>query len=54
MASQLGASSAAAFLQDEYDIADTLSWAKGKHQFTFGGGYAYGRDHMQYFPIPGL
>ena len=32
-----------AFLEDEYNIADILSWTKGKHQFTFGGGFSYGQ-----------
>ena len=44
-----GTSSALAFFEEEYNIADALSWAKGKHQLTFGGGFAYGRDHMQKF-----
>ena len=26
-----------------------MSWTKGKHQFTFGGAYAYGRDDMSKF-----
>ncbi len=49
----VGTSSATGFLEEEYQIADTLSWAKGKHQFTFGGAFDYGKDHMQYFYYPG-
>ncbi len=49
----VGTSSATGFLEAEYQIADTLSWAKGKHQFTFGGAFEYGKDHMQYFYYPG-
>ncbi len=37
------------FLQEEYQIADTLSWVKGKHQLTFGGGFTSGRDNMSKF-----
>ena len=46
---ETGTSSALAFFEEEYNIADALSWVKGKHQVTFGGGFAYGRDHMQKF-----
>jgi hypothetical protein len=46
---QTGTTSALTFLQEEYQIADTLSWVKGKHQFTFGGGFTYGRDNMSKF-----
>ncbi|MFY9853993.1 MAG: TonB-dependent receptor, partial [Terracidiphilus sp.] len=46
---QAGTTSALAFLQEEYAITDTLSWVKGKHQFTFGGGFTYGRDNMEKF-----
>lgn len=49
----VGTSSACGFLEAEYQIADTLSWARGKHQFTFGGAFNYGKDHMQYFYYPG-
>jgi len=44
-----GTSSALAFLQEEYNITDTLSWVKGKHRFIFGGGFAFGRDNMEKF-----
>jgi hypothetical protein len=44
-----GTTSGLAFLEEEYQFADTLSWVKGKHQFTFGGGYSYGRDNMEKF-----
>jgi len=44
-----GTSSALAFFEEEYNISDALSWSKGKHQLTFGGAFAYGRDHMQKF-----
>jgi hypothetical protein len=50
----VGTSSATGFLEAEYQIADTLSWVKGKHQFAFGGAFDYGKDHMQYFLLPGL
>ena len=46
---QTGTTSATAFGENEYNIADTLSWVKGKHQFTFGGAFAYGRDDMSKF-----
>lgn len=46
---QTGTTSALAFAQDEYQITDALSWIKGKHQFTFGGGFTYGRDDMSKF-----
>jgi hypothetical protein len=46
---QTGTTSALTFLQEEYQIADTLSWVKGKHQFTFGGGFTFGRDNMSKF-----
>ncbi len=46
---QTGTTSATYFLEEEYQIADTLSWVKGKHQFTFGGGFTYGRDNMGKF-----
>ena len=46
---QTGTTSALAFLQEEYALTDTLSWVKGKHQLTFGGGFTYGRDNMQKF-----
>ena len=46
---ETGTSSALAFLQEEYNVTDALSWSKGRHQLTFGGGYGYGRDHMQNF-----
>jgi hypothetical protein len=46
---ETGTSSALAFFEEEYNIADALSWVKGKHGLTFGGGFAYGRDHMQKF-----
>jgi len=46
---QTGTTSALAFLQDEYQIGDTLSWVKDKHQFTFGGGSTLGRDNMEKF-----
>ncbi|HEY4010950.1 MAG TPA: TonB-dependent receptor [Acidobacteriaceae bacterium] len=46
---QTGTTSALAFLQEEYQLADTLSWVKGRHQFTFGGSFTYGRDNMQKF-----
>ena len=46
---QSGTTSATRFLQNEYQFADTLSWIKGKHQFTFGGGFTAGRDNMSKF-----
>ncbi len=46
---QSGTTSALRFLQNEYQLADTLSWIKGKHQFTFGGGFTAGRDNMSKF-----
>ena len=48
-ASRSGTTSALRFLQNEYQLADTLSWIKGKHQFTFGGGFTAGRDNMSKF-----
>ncbi len=44
-----GTTSATAFGEDEYNITDTLSWTKGRHQFTLGGSYDYGRDDMSKF-----
>jgi hypothetical protein len=44
-----GTTSATSFGEDEYNITDTLSWTKGKHQLTFGGAYDYGRDDMSKF-----
>lgn len=44
-----GVTSATNFGEDEYNISDALSWTKGKHQFTFGGEFAYGRDDMSKF-----
>jgi Carboxypeptidase regulatory-like domain/TonB dependent receptor len=46
---QTGTTSALRFLQEEYQLADTLSWVKGKHQLTFGGGITSGRDNMSKF-----
>jgi hypothetical protein len=46
---QTGTTSATYFLEEEEQIADTLSWVKGRHQFTFGGGFTYGRDNMGKF-----
>lgn len=46
---QSGTTSATRFLQNEYQFADTLSWMKGKHQFTLGGGFTAGRDNMSKF-----
>ena len=46
---QSGTTSALRFLQNEYQFADTLSWVKGKHQLTFGGGFTAGRDNMAKF-----
>ncbi|MGA3106386.1 MAG: TonB-dependent receptor [Terriglobales bacterium] len=46
---QTGTTSALTFLQNEYQFADTLSWVKGKHQLTFGGGFTAGRDNMSKF-----
>jgi Carboxypeptidase regulatory-like domain len=46
---QTGTTSALRFLQNEYQFADTLSWVKGKHQLTFGGGFTSGRDNMSKF-----
>ena len=46
---QTGTTSATAFGENEYNISDALSWSKGKHQFTFGGAFAYGRDDMSKF-----
>ena len=46
---QTGTTSALRFLQEEYQLADTLSWVKGKHQVTFGGGFTSGRDNMSKF-----
>lgn len=46
---QTGTTSATYFLEEEYQLADTLSWVKGKHEFTFGGGFTYGRDNMAKF-----
>ena len=46
---QTGTTSALRFLQNEYQFADTLSWVKGKHQLTFGGGFTAGRDNMSKF-----
>jgi hypothetical protein len=46
---QTGTTSALGFLQEEYQITDTLSWVKGKHQLTFGGGFTSGRDNMEKF-----
>jgi len=50
---EVGTSSALAFLQEEYNITDTLSWVKGKHRLIFGGGFAYGRDNMEKFNYQG-
>jgi hypothetical protein len=49
----VGTSSATAFGQNEYNIVDIVSWTKGKHQFTFGGGFGFGRDNMSKFFYPG-
>ena len=46
---QTGTTSALGFLEDEYALSDTLSWVKGKHQLTFGGGFTLGRDNMYKF-----
>jgi len=46
---QTGTTSALGFLENEYAITDTLSWVKGKHQLTFGGGFTFGRDNMYKF-----
>jgi hypothetical protein len=46
---QTGTTSALGFLQEEYQITDTLSWVKGKHQVAFGGGFTFGRDNMEKF-----
>ncbi|MGA2050077.1 MAG: TonB-dependent receptor [Terracidiphilus sp.] len=46
---QTGTTSATYFLEAEEQVTDTLSWVKGKHQFTFGGGFTYGRDNMGKF-----
>jgi hypothetical protein len=46
---QTGTTSALGFLENEYAITDTLSWVKGRHQLTFGGGFTYGRDNMEKF-----
>jgi hypothetical protein len=46
---QTGTTSALRFLQNEYQFGDTLSWVKGKHQLTFGGGFTSGRDNMSKF-----
>ena len=46
---QTGTTSALRFLQNEYQLGDTLSWVKGKHQLTFGGGFTAGRDNMSKF-----
>jgi hypothetical protein len=46
---QSGTTSALRFLQEEYQLADTLSWVKGNHQLTFGGGFTSGRDNMSKF-----
>ncbi len=46
---QAGTTSALGFLEEEEAVTDTLSWVKGKHQFTFGGGFTFGRDNMQKF-----
>jgi hypothetical protein len=48
-----GTSSALAFFEEEYNVTDALSWVKGKHALTFGGGYAFGRDHMRKFNYEG-
>ena len=50
---EVGTSSALAFLEEEYNITDTLSWVKGKHRLIFGGGFAYGRDNMEKFNYEG-
>jgi hypothetical protein len=46
---QTGTTSALTFLQEETAITDTLSWVKGKHRLTFGGGFTFGRDNMSKF-----
>ena len=46
---QTGTTSATYFLEEEEQFTDTLSWVKGKHQFTFGGGFTNGRDNMGKF-----
>jgi hypothetical protein len=46
---QTGTTSALAFLENEYAITDTLSWVKGNHQITVGGGFTFGRDNMEKF-----
>ena len=46
---QTGTTSATYFLEEEEQFNDTLSWVKGKHQFTFGGGFTNGRDNMGKF-----
>ena len=46
---QTGTTSALGFLEEEYQLADTMSWVKGKHQLTFGGGFTSGRDNMSKF-----
>jgi hypothetical protein len=50
---QTGTTSATYFLEEEEQFSDTLSWVKGKHQFTFGGGFTYGRDNMGKFYFEG-
>jgi len=48
-----GTSSALAFLQEENNIQDNLSWVKGAHRLIFGGGFGYGIDDMQKFNYQG-
>lgn len=50
---EVGTSSALAFLEEEYNVGDTLSWVKGKHRLIFGGDFAYGRDNMEKFNYEG-
>jgi hypothetical protein len=50
---ETGTSSALAFLQEEYNAQDSLSWVKGQHRFIFGAGFGYGRDNMEKFNYQG-
>lgn len=50
----MGSTSNLRFMQEDWNIRDTFFLSAGKHRFSVGGGYGYGKNNMKQFTFPSM